>query len=140
MANSLHGLTIPFSRPATPSISNKSGFIGIGAMGYFMARNLAKHRLLHSTPLLIWNRTVKRAQKLADELGEERVRVASSIEELVTQCDIIFTNLANDEVVKTIYTTIADILSVSNSLKEIRPVLNLIAEASPLAIENIGRN
>src|SRR5580698_807699 len=41
------------------------GFLGLGAMGAHMARNLHKGRLLAA----VWNRTRKKATDLATELG-----------------------------------------------------------------------
>lgn len=82
---------VPYSRPSTPGAHPvQIGFVGIGAMGYFMARNLATHQ--HpgpSTPLLIWNRTPERALKLAKEIGEDRIRIAHSLEQVATECDVI---------------------------------------------------
>jgi 3-hydroxyisobutyrate dehydrogenase len=43
----------------------KTGFIGLGAMGAGMARNLAKHGLLAA----VWNRTADRARALATDTG-----------------------------------------------------------------------
>jgi 3-hydroxyisobutyrate dehydrogenase len=43
----------------------KTGFIGLGAMGAHMARNLARAGLLHR----VWNRTAERATALAAEAG-----------------------------------------------------------------------
>ncbi|THV01426.1 NAD-P-binding protein [Dendrothele bispora CBS 962.96] len=105
---SLHAHTnLPYSRPATPGLHpSQIGFVGIGAMGYFMARNLANRRVIPgftNSPLLLWNRSPERPQKLVKELGEDRVRITQSLEELVNSCDVVITNLANDAVVKSIY-------------------------------------
>src|SRR5260221_1072580 len=43
----------------------RTGFIGLGAMGSSMARNLHRAGLLKG----VWNRTAARAQQLAAELG-----------------------------------------------------------------------
>lgn len=43
----------------------KAGFIGLGAMGSNMARNLAKAGLLEA----VWNRTTEKAESFAGELG-----------------------------------------------------------------------
>jgi len=98
---------MPFSRPPTPhGHPIQIGIYGLGAMGYFIARNLANARAGHlagSPPLLVFNRTAAKGEKLAKELGESKVRVAQSVAELVNECDIIITNLANDTVVKSVY-------------------------------------
>lgn len=75
-------------------------------MGYPMARNLAKHRTSHpegSPPLLVWNRTASKAEKLVAELGESTIHVAQNPGEIAAQCDIIITSLSSDEVVKSTY-------------------------------------
>ncbi|KAK7465511.1 hypothetical protein VKT23_005485 [Stygiomarasmius scandens] len=105
---------LPYSRPATPGLHpSQIGFVGIGAMGYFMARNLANRRVIPGfahAPLLVWNRSPERPQKLVKELGEERIRIVQSLEELVNSCDVIITNLANDAVVKSIFEQFAKTL------------------------------
>ena len=60
----------------------RAGFIGLGAMGVSMARNL------HAAGLLVtcWNRTAARAQALAAELG---ITVAPDPAALAADCDVI---------------------------------------------------
>ncbi|KAJ7665665.1 NAD-P-binding protein [Mycena rosella] len=100
---------VPYSRPSTPGSAAfpiQIGFVGLGAMGALMARNLANHRAAHvhaSPPILVWNRSPAKGEKLVTELGQHKIRVAKSLEQVATECDIIFTVLANDEVVKSIY-------------------------------------
>jgi 3-hydroxyisobutyrate dehydrogenase-like beta-hydroxyacid dehydrogenase len=111
------GEHIPFSRPPTPNHKDapQVGFIGLGAMGRFMARNLAKNRSSHpsgSPPMVVWNRTISKAESLAKEVGGDKMRAAQSPAEVATECDIIVTNLANDEVVVQIYEEFAKALTV----------------------------
>lgn len=104
---------LPFSRPPTPQISPlRVGFCGIGAMGRPIARNLANHQRTDAHPLLIYNRTVAKAQSLADDLGTEKITVASRPEELVANCDVIITSLPNDAAVKSVYEVFAQALKV----------------------------
>ncbi|KAI0658476.1 NAD-P-binding protein [Cubamyces menziesii] len=104
----------PFSRPTTPGHhSVQIGFCGLGAMGYPMARNLAKWRKQHvpgSLPILVWNRTQTKAQDLLKELGEDAIAIADSLEQLASESDIIFTNLSNDDVVRSVYQVFAKAL------------------------------
>jgi len=74
-------------------------------MGYFMARNLAKTRSTHGapSPLKVYNRSVGKCEQLQKELGADKVQIVTSPGELVQECDIIFTSLANDAVVKGMY-------------------------------------
>jgi 3-hydroxyisobutyrate dehydrogenase len=66
------------------------GFVGLGAMGLPMARNL------HAAGLLAgcWNRTPARARALAAETG---VPAAESPAALATGCDVIVTCVSADE-------------------------------------------
>ncbi|KAF9654128.1 NAD-binding protein [Thelephora ganbajun] len=93
--------TLPYSRPATPDHGHRVGVYGLGAIGYHVAKNLANS--LSSLPLVVYNRTVAKSEKLAKELGPNKVSIVQSPAELVDSCDIIFTILANDEVVKSAY-------------------------------------
>jgi len=73
-----------------------------------MARNLATHKSylpVAPLPLLVFNRTVEKCEKLVKEVGGEgKVSIAQSVAQLAIECDVIITNLANDEVVRDVYT------------------------------------
>jgi 3-hydroxyisobutyrate dehydrogenase-like beta-hydroxyacid dehydrogenase len=110
--------SVPFSRPGTPQHKEPPtiGFIGIGAMGHFMARNLANNRHSHpagSPPLIVWNRTPEKAAALVSELGEKKARVAQQLSEIALEADVIVTNLANDEVVKNVFEELIAALEVN---------------------------
>jgi 3-hydroxyisobutyrate dehydrogenase-like beta-hydroxyacid dehydrogenase len=83
-----------------------------------MARNLAKHKASHpvpSPPLLVFNRSLAKCEKLVQELGGEakgKVRIAQSAAELAIECDVIITNLANDDVIRRVYAEFAKALTV----------------------------
>jgi 3-hydroxyisobutyrate dehydrogenase-like beta-hydroxyacid dehydrogenase len=84
-------------------------------MGSVMARNLATHLAAHmhgSPPILVWNRTPEKGDKLLTELGQNKVRIAKSLDQIATECDVIFTVLANDAVVKSIYEQFVHTLKV----------------------------
>ncbi|KAJ7053919.1 NAD-P-binding protein [Mycena amicta] len=109
---------VPYSRPTTPGASPglpvQIGFVGLGAIGGVMAKNLANYRAAHvsnTSPILVWNRTAGKADALLAELGANKIRVTSSLEQIATECDVIFTALANDEVVKEIYDQFAKTLN-----------------------------
>jgi 3-hydroxyisobutyrate dehydrogenase-like beta-hydroxyacid dehydrogenase len=90
------------------------GFIGLGNMGYMMARNLANYLDASGAPaLLVWNRSHGQSDKLVKELGGDKVRVAKSVEEIAQKSDILITSLPNDDVVKGIYGQIIDTLKVT---------------------------
>lgn len=107
---------LPYSRPVSPRpYPLQIGFVGLGNMGYFIARNLAKHNASHSgdfLPLVVWNRSSAKVESLINEVGSDKARAAKDLDEVAQQCDIIITSLANDEVVKSVYQQFAKSLTV----------------------------
>lgn len=77
----------------------RAGFIGLGAMGLGMARNLHKHGLLTA----VWNRTAEKATALAQETGCTAVAKAADLAPL---CDVIVMCVSAD----------ADVLAVIDDL------------------------
>jgi len=77
----------------------KVGFIGLGAMGVGMARNLAKAGLLTA----VYNRTHEKATKLAEEL---QLNTYKSIELLAADMDVIVVCVSAD----------SDVLAVAEAL------------------------
>jgi 3-hydroxyisobutyrate dehydrogenase len=75
------------------------GFIGLGAMGLPMARNLHRAGMLTG----VWNRTAARAQAFADETGCRAFVLAA---DLAADCDYIVTCVSAD----------ADLLAVIDAL------------------------
>lgn len=71
----------------------KTGFIGLGAMGQSMARNLAKQGLLTT----VWNRSPEKARSLATETG---CVVAADPAEVARVCDVIVICVSADADVK----------------------------------------
>jgi 3-hydroxyisobutyrate dehydrogenase-like beta-hydroxyacid dehydrogenase len=111
---------LPYSRPPTPGqhIQVQVGWIGLGAMGYLMARNLANHRATHleqQPPLLIWNRSKEKSENLLHELGERKVAIAEAVADIAIKCDIIVTSLSGDSVVKSVYQELAATLQARSS-------------------------
>lgn len=49
------------------------------------------------------SRTVEKSERLLKELGPEKIKIADSPEQLAIECNIVFTSLANDDVVKSVY-------------------------------------
>ena len=80
-------------------MSATTGFIGLGAMGRGMARNLHKAGLLGA----VWNRSQAAAHDLAAELG---VEASAGPAELAAACDFIVTCVSAD----------ADVLEVVDAL------------------------
>jgi 3-hydroxyisobutyrate dehydrogenase len=65
------------------------GFIGLGAMGDGMARNLHRRGLLRA----VWNRTAQRATALAEQTGSH---AAATPAELASLCDVVMLCVAAD--------------------------------------------
>jgi 3-hydroxyisobutyrate dehydrogenase-like beta-hydroxyacid dehydrogenase len=113
---------LPYSRPQTPGqpAPVQLGWIGLGAMGYLIARNLANHRAEHleqQPPLLVWNRSKDKSEKLLQEVGDRKVAIAQSVVDLATTSDIIFISLSGDDIVKSVYKEIAAALQVQPPTK-----------------------
>ncbi|MBL1407131.1 NAD(P)-dependent oxidoreductase [Sphingobacterium sp. C459-1T] len=70
------------------------GFIGLGNMGYPMAKNLEKAGF----PLTVYNRTTSRTAGFAEQSA-----ISPDIEGLVATNDIVFTMLTNDAAVSAVY-------------------------------------
>lgn len=77
------------------------GFIGLGAMGLGMARNLAKAGLLAG----VYNRTAAKAQALAAELG---VTDYGTIQSLAASMDVVLTCVSADSDVLAVVAAIAE--------------------------------
>ena len=77
----------------------RTGFVGLGAMGTHMARNLKRAGLLAA----VWNRTSSKAQTLAAEL---QVEAPATLTELAAKCDALVSCVSAD----------ADLLEVTRAL------------------------
>jgi len=89
-------------------------------MGYLIARNLANHRAEHleqPPPLLVWNRSKDKSEKLLQEVGDRKVAIAQSVVDLATTSDIIFISLSGDDIVKSVYKEIAAALQAQPPTK-----------------------
>lgn len=103
---------LPYSRPSTPQPRGSVlGFIGLGNMGYLMARNLARH--IDHPPVLVYNRSRAKCEKLQQEVGEAKIKIIDTPAELATLADITFTSLGTDDVVRSIYYDIAQTLEAT---------------------------
>ena len=77
----------------------RTGFVGLGAMGTHMARNLQRAGFLAA----VWNRTPGKAQPLAAELG---VAAPATLGELAGMCEAVVSCVSAD----------ADVLEVTRTL------------------------
>lgn len=71
------------------------GWIGLGNMGRGMVKNLVE-KGKYSGPVIVYNRTYARTEKLVSTLEAGKAKAVSSIEDVVKNSDIIFLCVAND--------------------------------------------
>lgn len=64
-----------------------------------MVKNIVEKGNL-SNPIILYNRTTSRAEKLASQLGKDKAKVVTSIEEAVNASDIIFTCVGDDKAIE----------------------------------------
>ncbi|CAO1626497.1 unnamed protein product [Sympodiomycopsis kandeliae] len=96
----------PYSRPQTPHPQHQVGWVGLGAMGYNMAKNLAEnlskqHGNLPS--LIVYNRTTSKAENLLKEVGDDKIQIVKDLKQVGKMCDVVFTSLSNDEAAREVY-------------------------------------
>ena len=96
----------------------KAGFIGLGAMGVGMARNLHGAGLLGA----VWNRSPAVAGELGADLG---VDVAASPEALARAVDVVFTCVSRDE----------DVLAVIDQLLPALEAGKVVVDCSTIAVD-----
>ena len=98
------------------------GFVGLGAMGAHMARNLHKAGLLAS----VYNRTPQKAESLAAELG---IPASATLVELATRVDAIVSCVSAD----------ADVLEVTHQLAPRLGTGALLIDCSTVAADTARR-
>jgi 3-hydroxyisobutyrate dehydrogenase len=96
----------------------KTGFIGLGAMGQHMARNLHRAGLLAG----VWNRTTSKAAVLAAETG---CRAFSTLPELAADCQVIVTCVTADD----------DLLAVVDALRPTLKRGSIVIDCSTVAAD-----
>jgi 3-hydroxyisobutyrate dehydrogenase len=100
----------------------RAGFVGLGAMGMYMARNLHRAGLLS----VVWNRTAEKATALAAELG---CRAAPSLASLAAEVDVVVVCVAAD----------ADVLEVVGALAPALKAGSLVLDCSTVSAQTEGR-
>lgn len=96
----------------------KTGFVGLGAMGTHMARNLHRAGMLTA----VWNRTAAKARSLAAELG---VKAPDSLAELASAADAVVLCVSADN----------DVLEVVRSLAPGLAAGSLVIDCSTVAAD-----
>lgn len=80
------------------------GFIGLGAMGLSMARNLARAGMLG----VVWNRTATKAEALAQQTGCD---LAADPADLARRCDVLVLCVSADDDVLSLIAAVAPALA-----------------------------
>jgi 3-hydroxyisobutyrate dehydrogenase len=96
----------------------RTGFVGLGAMGMNMARNLHRAGLLTA----VWNRSSEKARALASEL---KVNAPATLAELAAQCDAVVSCVSAD----------ADVLQVAQELAPSLKSRSLMLDCSTIGAE-----
>jgi 3-hydroxyisobutyrate dehydrogenase len=96
----------------------KAGFIGLGAMGHHMARNLHRAGLLAGA----WNRTASKATALASETGCQTFGTPG---ELAAACEVIVTCVSAD----------ADLLAVVDAIRPTLKPGSIVIDCSTVAAD-----
>lgn len=96
----------------------KTGFVGLGAMGAFMARNLHRAGLLTA----VWNRTAEKARSLAAELS---VKAPGTLADLATGVDAVVLCVSAD----------SDVLEVVRALVPGLAAGSLVIDCSTVAAD-----
>lgn len=92
------------------------GWIGLGAMGWHMASNLARADSLN----YVWNRSVDKSKHFAEE---KKVSQAVNLQELAAVCELIFICVSADE----------DLLEVVSEMKPILKAGSIIVDHSTVS-------
>jgi 3-hydroxyisobutyrate dehydrogenase len=101
----------------------RTGFLGLGAMGAHMARNLHRAGLLQG----VWNRSAARAAELATELGCAH---AATPDALASQCDVLVVCVSADEDVLEVVRALAPGLSPGSLVIDCSTVSSATAQAA----------
>lgn len=96
----------------------RAGFVGLGAMGLGMSRNLHKHGLLSA----VWNRTAEKANALAQETG---CKAVTKLADLVPLCDVIVSCVSAD----------ADVLAVIDELLPVIKRDSIVIDCSTISAD-----
>jgi 3-hydroxyisobutyrate dehydrogenase len=96
----------------------RTGFVGLGAMGMHMARNLHRAGLLTA----VWNRTADKARALGAEL---KVAAPATLAELAKECDAVVSCVSAD----------ADVLEVARGVAPSLPKGALAIDCSTVGAE-----
>ncbi len=106
----------------------KAGFIGLGAMGTHMARNISQASYLHA----VWNRTRSKAEALSKQW---HLPVVGSPEDLARQVDLVFCCVSADKDVMQIINAILPGIKPGDIVVDLSTVSSETARAAAFSLE-----
>lgn len=109
----------------------QTGFVGLGAMGAQMARNLARAGLLAG----VWNRTADKAQALAGELS---CLAFPTLPELAAHCEAVVICVSADDDVKEVVSALEPGLSPHMILMDCSTISSQTARALAQRLAPLG--
>ena len=109
----------------------KVGFVGLGAMGESMARNISQGGYLAA----VWNRTLKPADRIGQEL---QVYVAKSLADLAGQVDIVLCCVSADSDVLQVIDGLLPGLDAESTVVDLSTVSRKTAIAAQQTLAEIG--
>ncbi|KAE8149115.1 hypothetical protein BDV25DRAFT_130633 [Aspergillus avenaceus] len=89
----------------TTMASETIAWIGLGNIGRGMSRNISQ-KGPQSSPIVLYNRTIAKAQAFAESIGSDKATVASTIPEAVKQATISFICVGDDPALDQIINTL----------------------------------
>jgi 3-hydroxyisobutyrate dehydrogenase len=107
------------------------GFVGLGAMGLPMARNLHRAGLLAGT----WNRTPDKALALASETGAP---AAATLAALAANCELIVTCVSADDDLLAVVAELAPALQPGSIVVDCSTVAAVTARAAARRLDEVG--
>lgn len=86
-------------------MSSAIGFVGLGIMGEGMAARLLSEGVAgsESAPLVVWNRTKAKCEKLKEKFGDKNIVIKNSAKEVVAECGITYSMLSTPEASKIVF-------------------------------------
>lgn len=90
-------------------------WIGLGNMGRGMVKNIVE-KGTYTSPMLLYNRTTSVAEKLSSSLDPSKTKVVQSIQDCVSDSDIIFTCVGDDAAITSTLSTALDSPSAKSKL------------------------
>ena len=95
--------------------STKIGYLGLGNMGSVLSVSIADYAKEYGLPpLVVWNRSETKFTAIKDSLNGGKY--ASCVADVLKECDVVFSCLANDQAVDDVYAQVVKELEASKKV------------------------